>query len=206
MSRLRLVQVALSAVYRLIVDSARLGESAKVKPEYNTNWHAAKHEAIIGVMKTGQIASALGVSDDTIRNWLARYPAYFEQRHSRQRSYTEADYAILATIASLASDGKSTAEIEAMLKSGFRVDSANTTAPGVDIRLMPAAIVEQLIDSAELRIELEVLKSDHAKTLDLLAQSNAENKTLHEAITKLNREIGRLEGELNYRKQLDQSE
>lgn len=159
-------------------------------------------------MKTGDLTRLFGVSNTTIKNWIDRFPAFFSEnahaKNQRQRNFTEEDVLLLATIAQLSQQEHLTYEqVEDRLKSGYRVDNPGVANYGVDTRLIPAAAVEQLIDSSEIKIELERTKSELNRALELLTEERQRNtekdkriEELQDKIQLLQRELGRAEGRL----------
>lgn len=169
-------------------------------------------------MKTGDLARLFGVSDKTIRDWIEVFADFFSEDaqglRSKQRNYSEADILTLATIAKYSVEGLSRAHIKEKLLSGDRVEHPGVANFGVDTRMVPAAAVEQIIDSTEVRIELEQMRAERDKLLSLLEHERHESrereerlrieiKNLQEQMILLQRELGRAEGELSYRRELE---
>jgi len=125
-------------------------------------------------MKIGETATLLGVSDNTVRNWVSEFEDFFSpnarKERGRQRTFTEADVLVLATIATLRNDALEFSEIQKRLNAGFRVEHPGVANFGVDTRMVPTAAVEQLIDATELRIELEQVRVERDKLLDMIEQ------------------------------------
>lgn len=162
-------------------------------------------------MKTGDLARLFGVSDNTIRTWISTFDEFFSNQaravNTKQRAYTEDDVIILATIAKLSADNYPHAVIKDKLKAGERVENPSEANFGVDTRMIPAAAMEQVIDSVELRVEIEQIRSERDRLLIELAsrdekieQLQQENKDLGERlqseIKDLQRALGRAEGRL----------
>lgn len=167
-------------------------------------------------MKTGDLTRLFGVSNTTIKNWVDRFPDYFSDAakavNQRQRAFTESDILTLATIAQLSQQEHLAYEqIEDRLGAGYRVDDPGIANFGVDTRMVPAAAVEQMIDSTEIRMQLEQVKAERDKLVDMLSESQGrelqlleKNEQLQREIRELERKLGQAEGELNYRRQLDE--
>ena len=161
-------------------------------------------------MKTGDLAKLFGVSDKTIRQWATEFSSFFSESKTKIRTYTEEDIVILATIAKYSHRGESYTTIRDRLESGERVDKPSEVTYGADMRMVPAAAVEQMIDATEIRMQLERMTVERDKLLELLQdrdgviknkeltieQLYAQVDQLRNELTKLNREIGRLEGRL----------
>lgn len=164
-------------------------------------------------MRSGDLAKLFGCSLTTIQNWCHEFDDYLIPSKSKHRVYTEADVLTLATVAKLSTDGLNYSAIRERLKEGYRVDNPSEANFGVDTRMIPAAAVEQIVDSTGLRVELEAVKNER----DLLAASVNELKqelsrmrqnydtkeaernqkidTLQEQIRQLERDLGRAETE-----------
>lgn len=169
-------------------------------------------------MKSGDLARLFGVSPETVRQWTEVYAEFLtgnaQAKNTRHRLYMESDILVLATVARYSADGLSRAHIREKLLAGERVEHPGVANFGVDTRMVPAAAVEQLIDATELRIELEQIKAERDKLLELLERERAEHrereealrtelKAVQEKIAALQRELGRAEGELNYRREIE---
>lgn len=188
-------------------------------------------------MKTGDLSKQFGVSQTTITRWIDTFEEFFSKGarriETKQRTYNEEDILILATIATLSIEGLPHVDIRQRLKNGERVEHPGIANFGVDVRMVPAATVEQVIDSTEIRIELEQIKAERDKLADLLAnaqlnlrqvqerldkveserreelmrweaQRREEINQLKDEIAQLQHRLGRAEGELNYRRELDE--
>lgn len=173
-------------------------------------------------MRTGELEHLFGVSSTTIRQWINRFGAYMSEgalkTATKQRTFTEEDVIVLGTIAKLSAEGLNYDSIQSRLEEGFRVDRPEVTNWGVDRRMVPAATVEHVLDSSQIRIELEQVRADRDKLADLLAEASAqleairqkydaaqlghaqEVKTLQEQIAALQRQLGQAEGELHLRR------
>lgn len=166
-------------------------------------------------MKSGEIASALGVTPDTIKNW-AKHPT-LEQFFSAgakgedgnfQRTFTEADVLVLSTIHYLRTNGTSDWEqIARRLEGGERHQEFPQNAIAADPRTVPIQQAEQSAramatlaerDAAmqrvrELETEVDRLRAERETDR---SRYEAEAGKLHDQIARLNREIGRLEGRI----------
>lgn len=162
-------------------------------------------------MRTGDLQSLFGVSSTTIVKWIKVFEAYLSEgarkTDSKQRSFTEEDVIVLGSIAKLSAEGLGYDAIHAKLEEGFRVERPEVTNWGVDRRMVPAAALEQVIDSTDMRVELEQVKSERDKLAELLGQSNDQLRELREKydqlqeeIKTLQRQLGLAEGELNLRR------
>jgi DNA-binding transcriptional MerR regulator len=166
-------------------------------------------------MKTGDLVKQFGVSDTTIRRWVAEFGEYLssnaQQIHSKHRSFTADDFLVLATIHVLSKEGYSLSAINDKLGQGYRVEDVSAATVGyTDGRMVPATAIEQIIDAAEIRVELESLKIERDRLLDELGTERQRNiekdqriEQLQKDIRELQRELGRAEGELSYRRELE---
>lgn len=165
-------------------------------------------------MKTGDLVKQFGVSDTTIRRWVAEFEGFLsddaKKTNSRQRVFNSSDFLVLATIHALSSENLPLSMIQERLAEGYRVeDTASSTVGYSDGRMVPAAAVEQIVDATELRVEIESLKRERDRLLELLDQERniSHDKdqridVLQTEIKTLLRELGRAEGRLE---QIDRS-
>lgn len=164
-------------------------------------------------MKTGDLAKLFGVSQTTVTRWISEFSTYLTPAAQKigvsQRSYTEDDILVLATIAKLSiEENLGLREIEERLKSGFRVEHPGVANFGVDHRVVPAQVVEQIVDATEIRVALERITYERDRLLDTirymetsnreqLSRKDEEIKNLREQLALLQRELGRAEGRLD---------
>lgn len=161
-------------------------------------------------MQIKDLAAKLNTTHTSISNWIKRFDLYFSDNvKQRNRSFTQEDLDLLATIAKLSASGMSYDLIEQQLQSGERVNFEDTTL-GTDTRMVPAMAMEQMIDATEIRMELERTRSDLARALDMLETERSTSDTLRDKIDALQqeirtleRELGRAQGELDYRRSKD---
>lgn len=159
-------------------------------------------------MKTSDLVRQFGVSETTIRRWTATFEHYLSdlatKKDGHARQFTSNDFLVLATIHCLTKEGHSFAEVHGKLKSGYRIeDTGAATAGYEDGRLVPAAVVDQIIDAAQIRVELEQVKGHRDRLLELLQKAQEkeeltqkEVKELRDRIEQLQRDLGRAEGRL----------
>lgn len=164
-------------------------------------------------MKTGDAAKHFGVSNETIRRWIDRFEDYLSESargvNRAQRVLGESDFIILATVRELSAQGLNSDEISTKLAEGYRVEDTSTANLGYgDGRLVPAAMVDQVIDGAELRIQLEQVKAERDKLLQLLEDSQKRETAtrdkldaLTEKLSDLQYRLGQAEGELKLRQE-----
>jgi DNA-binding transcriptional MerR regulator len=174
-------------------------------------------------MKTGDIVKHFGISESTVRRWVKEYEEFFSDSSNRQRSFTSSDFLVIATIKELANQNLPMSHIRQQLAQGYRVeDTVAQTAGYTDGRMVPAAAVEQIIDATQLRVALEQVTYERDRLLETLemlekSKSDLEEKyeerisekdqqlqSLQEKISELQRELGRAEGELSYRRHLEE--
>ena len=154
-------------------------------------------------MKTGELEKLFGVSGTTIRNWVNEFEAFLSPSDTRIRQYTEADILVLATVAKFSQAGFTYPQIRERIQAGERVDHPGESNFGVDTRMIPAAAVEQIIDSTELKIELETIKNERDRLLMLtekqtekLESQDQRIEALQNKISELERALGKAEGRL----------
>lgn len=173
-------------------------------------------------MKTGDIVKHFGISESTVRRWTKEYEEFFSDSPGRQRSFTHSDFLVIATIKELANQNLPFAHIRQRLADGYRIeDNAAYGAGYTDGRMVPAAAVEQIIDGTELRVQLEQITYERDRLLETiqtlrtaqveleekyeerLNEKDAQLRLLQDRIADLQRELGRAEGELSYRREID---
>lgn len=164
-------------------------------------------------MKTGDLAKLFGVSNTAIQNWTSHYADILSDKRGKHRYYNEKDVLILATVAKLSADGFSHEKIREKIDAGELVESPTEANFGVDTRMIPAAAVEQIVDSTELKVELEQIKYERDRLLDTvqelkrgMSDKDDEIKALNAQIQELQHKLGLAEGELLYRRKLDDKE
>lgn len=165
-------------------------------------------------MKTGDLVKLFGVSNKTIQNWVKEFENFLsdgaKKLDGRQSIFDSHDFIIMATIAELSQKEKLPySVIQEKLVSGYRIEDVSAATVGYeDGRTVPAAAVEQIIDATSVRVELEQVKAERDKLLDMLNQKEKRERELIEKldnmqnqIAELQRQLGRAEGELNLRRQ-----
>ena len=144
---------------------------------------------------TGTIAKLLGVSRETVRQWVLEFGDHMSDGANpppgQYRKFSEDDVRICAYIAKARDIGQDTEQIHADLRSGSRAE------PSADVKTITArkspeysalkrqieAIEQQLLDARQ-----ETAKRD--AQIELLERQLAESR---QEIKQLNREIGRLQ-------------
>ena len=169
-------------------------------------------------MRTGDLCRQFGVSETTVRRWAVEFSDFLSPVRGKQRHYTGDDFILMATIHQLSLEGLTIKAVRKKLQEGYRVeDSAAQSIGYSDGRQVPAAVMEQVIDSVELRTELEHVKAERDKLAQLLDNAHQhaakweqrytevldQLTRLQARIAELEREAGQLSGELNYRRKLD---
>jgi len=173
-------------------------------------------------MKTGDLVKHFGISESTVRRWTKEYEEFFSESSGRQRSFTHSDFLVIATILELAKQNFPLNHIRQRLAEGYRVeDNTAYTAGYTDGRMVPAAAVEQIIDGTELRVQLEQIIYERDRLLETiqtlrhtqeemeekyeerLAEKDSQLRQLQDRMAELQRELGRAEGELNFRREID---
>jgi DNA-binding transcriptional MerR regulator len=109
-------------------------------------------------MKTGELAKILGVSDQTLLNWMSRSEispfmseAALAQGGSTQRLYLESDVLVLNTIRMMRAKGVDNwDEIRDFLESGQREQEFPQNAIVTDMRTIPILQAKQAADYAVL--------------------------------------------------------
>lgn len=155
-------------------------------------------------MKTGKVAKSFGIDPKTVLNWTDHplfrkfftHEALGDADHT-QRDFNESDLMVLNTIRSERARNTDWEDIAKILEGGYREDElpptamlVETTAPIAQYGRIVALTAER--DSA--LAEVNRLKEE-AKQKDTVLEQ------LQREIQKLNREIGKLEGKMEYLKE-----
>lgn len=147
-------------------------------------------------MKIKELLQKLGTTNTSLARWIAEFGDYFsEGAKLRHREFTHDDLNTLATVAKLSQDGMNYDAIREKLATGYRDEFAAANF-GVDTLMIPAAAVEQIIDSTEIRSELEAIRLDHARLLAETQRKDERIDTLQQRIAELERALGKAEGRL----------
>jgi DNA-binding transcriptional MerR regulator len=169
-------------------------------------------------MKTGELAKQFDVSYQTVRNWIHEFSEYLSDDAkaltARQHTIRQDDFVILATVNELSQrQGLNYAEIRERLKDGYRTDE-------LEAYIMPMDMVplQHAVDASKIAAQLDIIKAERDRLAEMLDEEKlAHQQTRHELETRLGakvdslqdeikqlqREIGRLEGELEYRRKQD---
>jgi len=117
--------------------------------------------------KTGSIAKALNVHENTIRDWSDRYQSLLSKRAtSGRRKFTEDDFLLLATIADYRDKGLSLDAIEAALQKGQRIDKApDVPTPDElearqDVEIVAIPRDSYLLEVERYQLQIEVAKAE----------------------------------------------
>lgn len=151
-------------------------------------------------MKTGKIAKSMGVDVKTIANWVV-HPAlqsFFSSGASKteqaQRDFNESDLLVLNTIRAQRARNTDWLEIARILESGEREVElppeamlVETTAPIAQYGRIIALVSER--DSAMNEVE---------RLREINKEKDAAIDKLQSQIQQLNREIGKLEGKIEF--------
>ncbi len=152
-------------------------------------------------MKTGKVAKALGVDQKTITNWTDHplLRRFFSKEASAesgetQRDYGELDVIILNTVRAARAKNTDWADIAEILDSG----EYDSNLPPSALLVESSAPIQQYGKMMQLMTERDNYKKevDRLKAEGALKDRAIEN--MQQEIQKLNREIGKLEGKLEY--------
>jgi DNA-binding transcriptional MerR regulator len=164
--------------------------------------------------KPGDIATALGVSISSIRNWTAQ-PEYQEflsdiakrtgtYENAKQREYTQQDLYVLNTISKQKNRFNDWEDVAKYLQEG----NLDTDLPASSALVTPMTAAEGFADAIMLRQQIDTLAKsltdaeeevEHLRErVDEVRQEERDRATtredkLHQAIVDLNRQIARLE-------------
>lgn len=147
-------------------------------------------------MKTGNIASLLGVDSSTIRRWAKEFDEFLSDAEGKHRAYTEEDIAVLTTIHTLSKNGLDWGGIKQRLKEGYRTDLVEAGLSH-DNRPINTGAVVQVIDSFAVRAELEKVTAERDFLQEQLDRTLKENSELTGKINDLQYKLGYLQGRLD---------
>ena len=158
-------------------------------------------------MRINELAQKLGVTTVTLGAWIKNFEEFFSAaanlKAGKHRSFTQSDLDTLATIAQLSGQGLNYDAIRKRLnESGDRIPFE-----AVNMGLSPAVIsdnVQQIVDSAGIRAELETAKAqldfymaELEKRDQQLSDKDAAITQLHQTIRELSERAARAEGRLD---------
>jgi DNA-binding transcriptional MerR regulator len=148
-------------------------------------------------MNIKDVAALFQYSESTIRNWSVEFVEYFStdaQGAGRSRHFVDEDLTVFALIAQMKRTGYTFDDIHASLAAGQRADPP----PKDGLLPVPVGILNEL---TRLRDQVALLQTTQEENMALkirIAQLEAE--------LKVQREMGRMEGELEaLRKQISDS-
>jgi DNA-binding transcriptional MerR regulator len=153
-------------------------------------------------MRSGELSKLLGISDQTLLNWMSREelkpylsPSALGEAGNSHRIYTENDVLVLNSVRSLRVNNVSDwAEIAKTLQTGWRDQEFPQNAISRDDRLIPIPQAKQAAEFAAVLRERDAALAQIDDLKHQLADERTERKTLQERYEKLLREIGKLEG------------
>lgn len=144
-------------------------------------------------MKTGDLVRKFGVSEATIRRWSTTFAEFLSEGEGRHRNFMAEDVVVIATIYKLSSEGYTQDLIQKRLQEGFRVEGEVLDEIGYpDGRMVPAAVVEQVIDSSQLRVEIEQIRLERDRLLQELNRERERNSSLEARVEGLQSRIEEL--------------
>lgn len=153
-------------------------------------------------MKTGQLATRLGVSTSTIRLWCSEYRHYLSpgavgSPDRQTRDLDEHDALVLATVADMRGQGLTRAQIVEALDAG-KLIAALPEAPSPaeaearqNIQLVPLPEYQRLADLVRIKeSEVERIQEQYNQSLISLQEANDKIATLREEIGMLRGQVG----------------
>jgi DNA-binding transcriptional MerR regulator len=159
-------------------------------------------------MRTGQLATLLGVHPNTIRLWCSEYRHYLSEGAAGSpdrttRELTDHDALVLATVADLRGQGLARTQIVEALDAG-RLVAALPAAPTPDeteararVALVPAAERDRYLDRIQtLEVELNELRAERDRAIQTW---QSDTSRLNDRIAALERELGEARGALSER-------
>ena len=146
-------------------------------------------------MRTGDVATRLGVSPETIRNYVRDFGDFLSDQKGKHRSYTGDDIDTLATIRQLYDDKLAPDAIREKLSEGYRL-KLDDVPSGIYRDLVPLAAVDQIKALAETRQALEGIQAERDKLQAEVEALKEELRTSTKENADLRERVGRAEGRL----------
>ncbi len=155
-------------------------------------------------MRTGELASRIGVSTSTVRLWCSEYRHYLSpgavgSPDRQTRDLTDHDALVLATVAQMRGQGLTRAQIVEALDDGKLLDalpsapSPDESAARANVQLVPLAEYQRLADLIRIKdSEIERVQEQYNQSLISLQEAN-------ERIAALREEVGVLRGQVSER-------
>jgi len=178
-------------------------------------------ESTIMQYSTRHLCQLFGVSEATIRNWAIEFQrdlsALAKPSDGRHRIFTEDDLAVFALVNTMKKDGHIYEEIHAALGAGQRgippelppreiealLSSENTKQMVLQVQNLRDSIAKLEKQREELAAQVRPLEDENVRLRALreaderrVAEMAAQLKAAQEEIKQLNREIGRLESQM----------
>lgn len=172
-------------------------------------------------MNVSELARYFNVAHTTIAKWLVEFADYLSHGATREetteKTFSEDDLSVLATIARLSKQRKPYGEIHKALKTGERVEFTDARY-GMDTQVLPRVAVDSMLDATALRTELdrakmlldqaqariaelEAQRDKHAQHVeDLQSRHMDKIESLLREIAELKAQVATAEGELKHLK------
>lgn len=153
------------------------------------------------MLTTGNIQKLFDVSAQTVRNWTREFQQYLSpsatpQSRGSKRAFTSEDLAVFALVVERTQSGATYEEIRDALEKGERAAPPEVQDEDVD----PTS----LMTPREIALTMSIMR-ERDIALGKLEQIEADRKGDRDTIERLNREIGRLQYQLDeLRKKLDE--
>lgn len=143
------------------------------------------------MLTTGNIQSLFDVSAQTVRNWTKEFEDYLSmsatpKEKGSKRSYTPEDLTVFALVVEKTQSGATYEDIRLALKSGERAQAPE---------MVDEPDITDTLSSREIILISQITK-ERDIALGKLEQIEVDRAQDRDTIQKLNREIGRLEYEL----------
>jgi DNA-binding transcriptional MerR regulator len=153
------------------------------------------------MMKTGEVASRLGIHPNTVRVWADECAEFLSKpATAAKRKFSDHDGRVLATVAKLRSEGLNYEQIRGALRDGRLVDilpplpTPEEQAARQSIALVAMPEYQRVLDQiVTLRNELDLARQERDRAISTW---QTDTTALNARITELEREIGQLQGAL----------
>ena len=150
---------------------------------------------------TGELADLLKIHTNTIRVWCSDYAAYLSsgagaRTKSSSRSLSERDALILATIADLRAKGLSHTDIRVSLDNGNLIEALPVAPSPEEQEAREAVTMVPIADLNRALDQIMVLRAERDRLISERDSAVISEREANTRINDLQREIGRLEGQI----------
>lgn len=150
---------------------------------------------------TGELADLLHIHVNTVRVWCKDYGTYLSsgagsRTKSSSRNLSERDALVLATIADLRAKGLSHQDIRVSLDNGNLIDALPVAPSPEEQEAREAVTMVPIADLNRALDQIVVLRTERDRLIEERDSALISEREANTRINELQREIGRLEGQI----------